>query len=705
MHFGGFVRFSDHRLFPMRARDHTHNFSGTSARFILWALFVAIFFANVGAWGQNATPPLRYKLHAGDHLIYREVFEREGKSPDQTFRTRAVFQNDIVVLDEAGGTVLIGIQRNRQSAELLEFREHGKDKLAQETAAFNQRMAKRSPQFSDANVFSATGVPLAPLTTVREVTSKLLYGIPEILPLTAGQSQVGAEVQSRLSGMTVNLMRFEPPSGESCAVFADNGNRTGLHLSYTLCPRQGALTKVEFTGEGHEFGDSVIHERMILELLEVRHGETPASWLANPQVQQGVLEAYLIAGSAAPNPETLAMLLRTGSPEVQALTLAVYYKKNLTPPPDLLSPLLSSTNAEVQRIAARFAAKRSEEATGPCTLPARHYERQKPGTTLRSMTAPSFDGAPFMIHVPLDYRGDQPFPLLIYLSGGAGQAFDAALSAEDVVGHSGLLAVYPNAAGAMWWEQKPTEMVHQLLLEILRTYNVDTNRVYLAGFSNGGSAALYFGTLWPDRWAAIASQMGAGVNSPSGETLPLKNVLNVPLLLLHGDKDTLIPSSASVTTYEELRGLHPHVPPELHILKDRGHEITLSADDGFTLPFLERFTRNPFPRNIAMKITSLTYPRRYWVEVLEKDGGAAEIQGRILPDNTVEIKTKNVRKLRLLLRQELFDSSAAVRVRVNGKEQPARQLKANCDRFAQSAETYGDPWLAYTDEVVVDVSK
>ena len=262
--------YSEHQPLPIRVRDRGGSFSCTANWFthlLPSVLFLAAFLFDVGASGQTSQPLLRYKLRAGDHLIYREVFEREGKSSDQTFKTRSVFRNDVVVLDEAGGTVLVGIQRNRQSAEMLEFHEHGKDKLAQEAAKFDQRMTNRSSHFSDANVFSATGVPQAPLTTVREVTSKLLYGIPEILPVPAGPALAGAEVQGRLSGITVDLLRYEPSSGEECAVFSDNGARAGMHLSYTFCPQQGVLTKVQLFGEGHEFGDSVTIERMTLEAI------------------------------------------------------------------------------------------------------------------------------------------------------------------------------------------------------------------------------------------------------------------------------------------------------------------------------------------------------------------------------------------------------------------------------------------------------
>ncbi len=653
---------------------------------------------------QSGGTLLRYKLHAGDHLVYREVFEKEGKSSDQSFRTRAIFLNHLVVVDEAGGTVLVGAQRNRQSSALLEYRERGKDKLAQEAPNFAERVATRSARFSDANVFSASGERQMPATTVREVNSKLLYGVEEIILLPAGEARVGTEMHGPI-GLTMRLVRFEPSEGEPCVVFQDTGTRPEMHLSYTFCPRPAILTKLEFSGEYHEFGDSVVRERVTLELIETLHKETPASWLADPQVQMGALSAYLLASAAAPDDASLEKLLRTGTPEVQALALAVYYQKKLAPPQDAIAQLATSKDPEVQRIASRFTAKARDEPASPCALPAPHYPRQKPGTTLRSMSASSSEGTPYVMHVPVDYRGDEPFPLLIYLSGGGGQAFDAALTAEDVIGHSGYLAVYPHAGGAMWWEQKPTEMVHELLLEVLRSYNVDTGRVYLAGFSNGASGALHYGTLWPERFAAIALLMGAGVNSPSGEVLPLKNLANVPVLLLHGDKDALIPSSASVTTYDELRALHPRIAPELHILKGRGHEITLSADDRYTMPFLERFRREPFPLNLSMKIANTSFPRRYWLEVMEKDTGPAEIEGRILPGNLIELKTRNVRRLRLLLRPELLGDTGPVRVRVNGKEQAPQEFKQSCDLFAQSAGTYADPALAYTEEMVVNIVK
>ena len=61
----------------------------------------------------------------------------------------------------------------------------------------------------------------------------------------------------------------------------------------------------------------------------------------------------------------------------------------------------------------------------------------------------------------------------------------------------------------------------------------------------------------------------------------------IPTLLLHGDKDPIIPANCSRDTYSALRKISRTAPPELHIFPRRGHEITLQNDDGLTLKFFQ----------------------------------------------------------------------------------------------------------------------
>jgi dienelactone hydrolase len=651
------------------------------------------------ALAQSPSAELRYKLDLGDRLVYRETFDREVQSPDASFHLQVIFSNQVVVLDAVPGRSLVGMQRNRQSAEMLDYHEHGVDTLAKQRPAFEQLMAKRPAHFSDTNLFSGTGQPELPLQAVREANSKFLYALAEIMPVPGAPVQVGSEWDLGAFGLRMKLERFEPVGDESCAVFADTGTRKDFHLRFTFCSVSGHLAKLAFEGQLPDF-DGTDHEKVTFELTETHHGESVSAWIAEPQIQLGALRALVVSNSPLPEASVVNAVLNTGTPEAQTLALAAYYQRGITPSQEELQPLLRSQDAEVRRIANRFQQSAAKQPMQPCDLPSAHHSREKPGTTLRASS-----NSPYVIHVPIDYRGDQPFPLIVYLSGGGGLAFDAALSAAEAVTHAGYLVLYPNAGGAMWWEPKTSDMVHALLLEVLRTYNVDTNRVYLAGFSNGGTGSIELGTRWPDRFAAIASLMGAGLDTPSGTKLPLQNLFDVPVLFLHGDKDPRIPSSSSVRTYDELRSLKPRVSPELHILKGRAHDITLSSDDGLTLPFFERFTRDPFPKTVSAKIFDPRYPRQYWLEVTEAGNGVPELDARILPGNIIDIKARSVKKLRLLLRPELLPDASPVRIRLNGKEQPAIELKRDCQLFVRSSQTYADPFLAYTDEIVLDVMK
>jgi len=660
----------------------------------------------LGAAPATAQAPveLRYRLSPGDRLVYKEVFEKEGKSATTTFHSRTELSNQVMALDSVAGSALVGVQRNRLSAELLEFHENGRDTLARQKPAFLQRLATRPVRFADANLFSATGQELLAPQVLREANSKLLYRIGEIMPLPATAVQAGSEWDSGVFGLHMKLEMFENVDGERCAVISDTGNRKETHLQFTFCLASGRLVKLDFAGQYQEF-ESTIHERVTLDLEHTYSHETSDSWLNHSDTRVGALTAYLASKAPMPPATALNEVLQSGTHDAQALVLALYYQRRQTPDSQVLAPLLQSSDQEVRRIANRFTQAPPKAASQPCELPTVTHKREKAGTTLRGMSSPERPSAPYIMHVPLDYRGDQPFPLLIYLSGGGGLAFDAAQNTGNDFKHAGYLMVFPHAGGDLWWLSKPTEMVHALLLEILRTYNVDTNRVYLAGFSNGGTGALEYGVRWPDRFAAVASLMGAGLDTPSGTKLPLQNVLDVPVLFVHGEKDPRIPPSASYNTQAALRNLKPRVSPELHILKGRVHDVTLANDDDFTQPFLSRYTREPFPAAVNAAFLDPRYLRQYWVEVVEGDKGEASVEARILEGNLIDIDTKHLRKLRLLLRPELFPTSAPLRIRLNGKEQPAIELKRDCQLFQRSAQDYADPFLAFTDEVVLNVAQ
>jgi hypothetical protein len=332
------------------------------------------------------------------------------------------------------------------------------------------------------------------------------------------------------------------------------------------------------------------------------------------------------------------------------------------------------------------------------------FPLQPPGTTMRRMTSPGFEGWPYAIHVPEDYRGDEPFPLVVYLAGGHGRAMLSVMSSQSSVQDLGYLVLYPQSEG-YWWTPKSRGVVSALLDEALLKFNVDTNRVYIAGFSNGGSGTLFFAAWWPHRFAAAVSLMGAGAYPPAGLPPLLLNVTDLPLLFAHGNKDQTIAAGTTSDTVRQLLALDPDSPVETHLLKKRGHDLWLGNDAGLTIPFLQGHERNAFPRKIVFQIRDLEFPRDHWVEILSKDPGVAEVRAQISGDNTIIIETSRVRRLRLLLRGDLLPRNGPLHVRINGKEVFSAPLEPDCDLLVRSMGEAADPYLAYSSELIFDVKR
>jgi poly(3-hydroxybutyrate) depolymerase len=76
---------------------------------------------------------------------------------------------------------------------------------------------------------------------------------------------------------------------------------------------------------------------------------------------------------------------------------------------------------------------------------------------------------------------------------------------------------------------------------VAREYNTDPQRTYLMGNSSGGSAVWTYAAKYPQRWTAI-SPSAAPLED---EGFPYESLRKVPVLVVHGDKDTTMVFDAS----------------------------------------------------------------------------------------------------------------------------------------------------------------
>jgi poly(3-hydroxybutyrate) depolymerase len=84
---------------------------------------------------------------------------------------------------------------------------------------------------------------------------------------------------------------------------------------------------------------------------------------------------------------------------------------------------------------------------------------------------------------------------------------------------------------------------------VAKEYNADPQRIYLMGNSSGGSAVWTYAAQYPHRWTAIVPS-AAPLEDAS---FPYEKLRKVPVLVIHGDKDTTMVFDASKAMVEHAK--------------------------------------------------------------------------------------------------------------------------------------------------------
>jgi polyhydroxybutyrate depolymerase len=141
--------------------------------------------------------------------------------------------------------------------------------------------------------------------------------------------------------------------------------------------------------------------------------------------------------------------------------------------------------------------------------------------------------------------------------GMTGATFAGFSGLPSVADEQGFLLVMLDGAGApSRWNARgdpaqpdDVQFVEGVLAAVEEDYCVDANRVYAAGYSNGGGMALALACALPQRIAAI------GVTAAT--YLPCRE--NVPMIAFHGVNDAIVPFEGGETPVELGSQTYPSV--------------------------------------------------------------------------------------------------------------------------------------------------
>jgi len=153
---------------------------------------------------------------------------------------------------------------------------------------------------------------------------------------------------------------------------------------------------------------------------------------------------------------------------------------------------------------------------------------------------------------PKDYSKDKKYPLIIAFHGhgsNENDLIDLSSQFEDnLFWVSGRGPHNFGENGYDWYELPPNpeklasilKTITIFIKELKTTYPIDTNKIYLMGFSQGSMISLSYALAFPNSISGVISQSGA-IPSDIGLNIDAKNLNNLPIIITHGIEDRMIP--------------------------------------------------------------------------------------------------------------------------------------------------------------------
>lgn len=209
----------------------------------------------------------------------------------------------------------------------------------------------------------------------------------------------------------------------------------------------------------------------------------------------------------------------------------------------------------------------------------------------------------------------------------------------------------------LWHEAHIDPMFDRIIENFVALKGVNPNKVYVTGYSAGGDGTYQLAPRMADRWAAAAMMAGH-----PNEARP-DNLINLPFFTQCGAKDAMYKRNTIAKEWGEkldkLEAKHPGLYPHKTIIhQGMGH--WMNRKDAVAIPWMAKYARNPWPKQIVWYQDDVTSKRLYWLGNDNPQKGQrieASVEGQ-----TITLTTDNVPTVTLRLSDQLLDLDQPITV-------------------------------------------
>lgn len=372
-----------------------------------------------------------------------------------------------------------------------------------------------------------------------------------------------------------------------------------------------------------------------------------------------------------------------------------------------------------------------------------------------SLTLPINDSVttPYLVYLPAQYNPKQSYPLLFFLHGGVrnttgfpdytdaswGEGWNRFYTQYATANE--VIMVYPNGNRRYNWMNPDSGffMVPEILRRVKQLVNVDDQKVFISGHSNGASGSFAYLMKQSTPFAGFF-----GFNTKpkvfTGGTF-IRNILNRSFINISTDEDYYFPPAANDT----LSALMRSIGADYQDYRFQGFPHWFPAFDtseaAYKIIFHRIATtqRNPLAAEVNWECDDVRYGRCDWLQITELD--TISSQAAWLPplnftihqwknyndknslitidtlaygfsfprrsgavkahyaNNVFKLETSQVKSLRIFISPDMVDITRLVTVVVNGKEMFKGKVGYNKAFILDNFKVTADRKMIWVDKV------